>query len=240
MQEIHIIHCYEGACPTGVPESNDLVVREIFALSSNDETKLADWVAYRVTRETIGTSADLNRGWQTDSFLDEDETLEAGSGSRDDYQGANAASDYDRGHQAPLASFAGTPFWRTTNIYSNITPQQGDLNQGPWVALESAVRDLSYGQRQLWVVTGPLFEREMPELGNAGEDHTVPSGYWKVIVNRGGDASVFLFDQNTPRTADYCNHRESLAEVERRSGLTIVPSTPIVVGELDDEFGCSD
>lgn len=238
-QEIHIVHCFEGACPTGTPDTNDLIVREVYALSSNDETKLADWVAYRVTRETIGTSADLNRGWETDEFLDEDETLEAGSGRRDDYHGANSASDYDRGHQAPLASFAGTVFWRTTNIYSNITPQRADLNQGAWVALEDAVRDLAYAQREVWVVTGPVYEREMPALGNAGEDHAVPSGYWKVIVNEHGHASAFFFDQATPRDADYCDHRMTLADIETRSGLSLFPGQSIEIAELDLALGCS-
>jgi endonuclease G, mitochondrial len=237
-QDIHIVHCFEGACPTGVPVSNDLVVREIYALSSNDDTKLADWVAYRVTRETIGTSADLNRGWETDGFLDEDETLEAGSGRRDDYSGANSANDYDRGHQAPLASFAGTVFWRATNIYSNITPQRADLNQGAWVTLEDAIRDLAYEQREIWVVTGPVYEREMPLLGNAGEAHSVPSGYWKVVINRAGAASAFFFDQETPRGAEYCNHREGLATIENRSGLVISPGRSLDIGALDDALGC--
>lgn len=237
-QEIHIVHCFDGACPTGAPATNDLIVRQIYALSSNDETKLADWVAYQVTSETIGTSLSLNRDWETDEYLDEDETLEAGSGRNDDYSGAYSANDYNRGHQAPLAAFAGTVFWRETNIYSNITPQLGGLNQGAWMHLEGAVRDLAYSQRRVWVVTGPVYEREMPELGSAGEVHAVPSGYWKVIVNEHGDASAFFFDQETPREADYCDHRASLADIEARSGLSLLPGAIIDVGELDEPLGC--
>lgn len=239
-QEVHIVHCYEGACPIGAPGSNDLIVREIYALSSNDETKLADWVAYRVTSETIGTSQSMDRDWQTDAFLDETETLEAGSGRGDDYSGAFSANDYNRGHQAPLAAFAGTVFWRETNIYSNITPQLGDLNQGAWMHLEGAVRDLAYARREVWVVTGPVYEREMPLLEHAGEAHFVPSGYWKVIVSRSGDASAFFFDQATPRDADFCDHRTSLDDVEQRSGLSLFPSASIDIGALDAEFGCED
>ena len=103
-QDIHVVHCLAG-CPTGTPETNDLVVREIYALSANAETKFADWVAYRVTRETIGTSDSLDRNWQNDDLLAADATLED-----DDYSGAFSALRTDRGHQAPLASFAGTRF----------------------------------------------------------------------------------------------------------------------------------
>ncbi len=238
-QEIHIVHCYRGACPSGTPVSNDLIVREIYALSSNDATKLADWVAYRVTRETMGSSADLNRNWRSDEFLDEDETLEAGRGARDDYQGANRASGYDRGHQAPLASFAGTPFWRSTNIYSNITPQTAALNQGAWVALETAVRDIAWTRRELYVLTGPLYERDMPALGNAGEPHSVPSAYWKLVIDAAGNSAGFIFDQSTLRDADYCDHSVSINEIEQRTGLDLmIGSVSGPGGDVRVALGC--
>ena len=150
-QEIHIVHCLKG-CPIDAPATNDLVVHEIFALSSNDDRKFADWVAYRVTTETIGSSASLNRTWKPDPALDDAETLEPG-----DYKGANQTHGYDRGHQAPLASFAGTVFWRSTNYLSNITPQKKGLNQQSWKHLESAVRHAVTHEKgkKLYVVTGP-------------------------------------------------------------------------------------
>lgn len=39
--ELHTFNCLHG-CPVGAPETNDIVVREIYTLSSNDLTKLAD------------------------------------------------------------------------------------------------------------------------------------------------------------------------------------------------------
>ena len=43
-QEIHSALCIYG-CPFGSPATNDLIVRDIYILSSNDDTKLADWAA---------------------------------------------------------------------------------------------------------------------------------------------------------------------------------------------------
>ncbi len=40
-QEVHIAHCLKG-CPTGTPTTNDLIIREVYVLSSNDTTKFAD------------------------------------------------------------------------------------------------------------------------------------------------------------------------------------------------------
>ncbi len=234
-QEIHIVHCLQG-CPTGAPSTNDLVIREIYALSSNDQRKFADWVAYRVAKETTGSSDSLQRNWKSDPVLDANETLE-----KQDYTGANAAHDYNRGHQAPLASFSGTVFWRSTNLLSNITPQKADLNQGAWKELESKVRHAAYHRGELYVITRPLYSANvtMPVLPQADETHTVPTGYWKVVAADTGQITAFIFSQNTLRNADYCDHRETLAQVESQSGLNLFPLAPNwPTGDLDVALGC--
>ena len=48
-QEIHADLCMYG-CPSGSPPTNDIIIRDIYILSSNDSTKFADWVAYRVMK----------------------------------------------------------------------------------------------------------------------------------------------------------------------------------------------
>ena len=115
--EIHCKHFFYGY-PHGTPASNDLIIREAYALSSNDTTKFADWVAYRIDPTMIANISDPKRTWRADPWLDPSETLEPG-----DYTGANDALGTQRGHQAPLASFKSTLYARSTNYLSNITPQ---------------------------------------------------------------------------------------------------------------------
>ncbi len=215
-QEIHSKHCLYG-CPSGAPATNDLIIREIFILSSNDDTKFADWVAYKVTAATIGPSK--ARKWKADPLLEDAETLEP-----EDYKGAHATLHTDRGHQVPLASFTNTAQWEDTNYLSNITPQKSALNQGPWKRLEDKVRDLAKKPEvdAVYVITGPLYERNMPNLPEADEAHMVPSAYWKIIsIEDGGPIKVaaFYFDQNTGRDADFCDHLETVDEIEQKSGL---------------------
>ncbi len=232
--EIHIVHCLEG-CPTGAPASNDLVVRQIYALSSNDDTKLADWAAYVVTRDSISTTSSLERDWKADPYLDEDETLEP-----DDYKGANKEIKTDRGHIVPLASFAGTIFWRDTNYLSNITPQRANLNQGSWVDLEEAVRQMvRVNGEPVWVVTGTLYEKDEQPLPKTTEKHKVPSGYWKVVATDKGKMSAFIFDQELPKAASHCDQRKPLSEVEARSGLDLFPQVNgWPTGLIDEKLGC--
>jgi endonuclease G len=231
--EVHTYHCLHG-CPIGASETNDLVVREIYTLSSNDLTKFADWVAYRVTKETIGPSG--GRDWAPDPWLAAGETLEEA-----DYKDAPVPLKIDRGHQAPLASFSGTPHAADTNILSNITPQKAELNQGSWVRLENAERTLA-ATKTVYVLTGPLYERQIATLPKADELHRIPSGYWKVVAVLEGSAtrlSAFIFEQETPRAADLCTMRKPLAEIEMRALLRLFPRVESRnFGSLDPDLGC--
>jgi endonuclease G len=238
--EIHTFHCLHG-CPSGASATNDLIVREIYTLSTTDRTKFADWVAYRVTSDTVGTSE--GRRWQADPWLAEEETLEP-----NDYDGAPTALRIDRGHQAPLAAFSGTAFAEDTNILSNITPQSSALNQAPWQYLEAQERrfvtrsDSAEPLKVLYVLTGPLYERPMPAMPmpEGYERHRVPSGYWKVLATEDGRMTAFIFDQDTSRNANYCDFRVTLEALEIRADLTLFPRlVERAFTPLDAEVGCN-
>ena len=231
--ELHTFHCLHG-CPIGAPGIDDIVVREIYTLASNDLTKIADWVAYRVTPSSIGPSGE--RKWAADPWLDFEETLEP-----KDYEGASQALGVDRGHQAPLAGQSGTPFAADTNLLSNITPQGSALNQGAWQRLEAQENDLAQAKNiAVYVLTGPLFERVLPPLPGADERHRVPSAYWKVIVTRDGRMAAFIMDTGVTRTFDHCEARVTLEDIELRSRLSLFPRLASrSFRDLSPELGCA-
>lgn len=232
--ELHTFHCLWG-CPIGAPSTNDVVVREIYTLSSNDLTKMADWVAYRITPQTISASQG-QRNYRIDEWLDPSETLD-----EPHYSGAPAALHIDHGHQVPLAAFSGTPQWDDTNFDSNMTPQASALNQGPWQRLEGWERSLTLQSGgPVYVTTGPLYERLMRPLPAGPQYHRVPSGYWKVIALADGRMSAFLMDQNTPRNANHCNYRVPILHAELRSRLKFFPRRPnAATASLDTLLGCA-
>lgn len=216
--EIHCEHFFYGY-PYGSPKTNDLIIRDIYALSNNDETKFADWVCYRLSLHEVDGDLTIERDWKADPWLEEKETLEP---KPDDYKDANKTSDYDRGHQAPLASFKGSRHASHTNFLSNITPQKADLNQGPWEELESMVRNLVKATGEVYVMTGPVYQRAMPALPNADEPHKVPSGYWKIVAIEQKEQiqiAAFFFDQETPRSDKVYAHLVTVDEIEMMTGL---------------------
>jgi endonuclease G, mitochondrial len=224
--EIHCKHFF-GGYPLGSPKTNDLIIRDLYALSNNDRTKFADWVAYRLTPYEVFGELDLDREWRNDPWLDDYETLEAKPKNQDDYKDAGDFK-FDRGHLAPLASFKGSRNASQANFYSNIVPQKAELNQGPWRILEDKIRKIASETRTVYVMVGTLYERKMPEkLPAADEDYVIPSGFWQVIViptstnERNFQVMAFIFDQNTPRNSDLMRHLVSVNEVEKRSKLNL-------------------
>ena len=224
--ELHSDHFCFGY-PLGTAPQNDLIIRDAYALSSNDTTKFADWASYRIRLENLRKGADRDRNWAVDPALDPNETLEP-----QDYTGAYRRDRWDRGHLVPLASVQGNARWAESNYLSNITPQQSGLNRGVWLKLEILERELAQREGGLCVVTGPLYEREMPSLPGADEPHRIPSGYWKVLVAepRSRDQAVrvagFIFEQDSPKGTEVESGLVSIDEIERRTGLDLLPQLP--------------
>ncbi|WP_051245175.1 DNA/RNA non-specific endonuclease [Thalassobaculum salexigens] len=225
-----------GTCPHGPGAlANQVIVRPAYTLSNNPVTKFADWIAYAVDTRNFGPSR--ARRWKADPDLPARATLEP-----EDYRDAAAILKTDRGHQAPLAAFAGMAGWATTNYLSNITPQASALNQGPWVRLETAIRALAgRSGGTVHVVTGPLYERPMPPLPAANEPHVVPSGYFKIVtVGRGRSVVAFIMDQALERNADFCATRVAMYEVEARARLVFFPGSEAIgdPAEVVAGLGC--
>jgi endonuclease G len=207
--------CLAG-CPMGQTATDQIVVHHILILANNADTKFADWVAYRIARDTLGHHC--ARTWQRDPDIRADTTL-----APDDFKGIREIQS-DRGHQAPLASLCGSPYWPEADFLSNITPQRTNLNEGAWERLENAERSLiGRGFEQVYSVTGPLFEREMAPLPHAHVKAEVPSGYWKIVSVKDQEGVVrvaaFIMDQEIGRETNYCSTGVTVGEVERRTHL---------------------
>jgi len=91
--------------------------------------------------------------------------------------------------------------------------------------------------------------RSLGTMPNADEGHTIPSGYFKVVITENAgwvEASAYIMQQNLSRSASYCPREVTINQVESRAGLNIMPTLtsykePAVegqVGGLKTELGC--
>ncbi len=220
--------------PTGTDETNDLVFRSCYVVSSNDETKFADWVAYRLTLTELGGEVALDRNFRPDPLIDPNETLEDA-----DYKGASAAFGYQRGHLAPLAAFRGTGYASEVNLLSNITPQKVGLNNGPWKILEEKVRLLTIKHRKVFVMCGTLYDVDSEPLPRADEDHAVPGAFWKVaIVKPKGESlkvAAFIMNQTATTSDNFVATQTTIKEIQDRTGFVLFPRLLAALVDSKDE-----
>lgn len=226
-------------CPAGTLKDNLLVDHDIIVLSSNKKTKFADWVAYKVKIDYI-VGPERLRNWAKDPNIDVQFTF-----IPEDYKDMSKIPYlFDRGHQAPLASFKNHPKWYMLNYLSNITPQKKDLNRGAWEKLESAERNLVKHNEVAYVLTGPYYDAKNIIKGPFVKriNYMVPSGYWKIIAIKQGDkikTASFMFSQNTPSRDNYCKYLVNIPKIEQSTKLKFFGDNSFLLdGTLKNEIGC--
>ena len=229
--ELRIAHCLYG-CPKGSSSENHLILRPIYALSYNTRNKVADWAAYRVTSGSIGIASSLSRAVMIDDFVEE--TLSAG-----DFINAEEAG-FIRAQLVPLVNFAGTPYWNEVNYMSNAVARSQNLSLGAWYGLEWSIRNLVNREREVYVLTGPIF-RDSPVVASleTQTQHRVPDAFFKIVVSADNRATAFIFDQDLPVHVHHCDTRAAIDEIETATGLEFFPENPrLVLGLLDTNLGC--
>lgn len=88
---------------------------------------------------------------------------------------------YDRGHLAPVLDFAWSkPSQKSVNVYTNVAPQNFDLNRGLWRELEDFIHHTYiYDYEPFAVYTGVVYGYR--RLGKI----RVPSHWYKLIMKDG-------------------------------------------------------
>lgn len=217
--ELHTYHCY-SQCPSGQPETSDLIVRNLYTISANDSSKMADWVAYRLSHDMFSKSNETNRIWKSDPWLEDEERLEPS-----DYEGAYDELSTDRGHLAPLASFQSTEWWRETNFLSNVVPQPSALNRGAWLEIENTERQLATDGHDVYVLAGPAYEPSTLVLPKADEHHQVPSAFWKSILIFKDEILISSRQYFFSHSGSYSvqNATSTIPEIEAYTGLILYP-----------------
>ncbi len=220
-------------CPAGADTDNHLILRPIYVLSYNTVSRVADWVSYKVSADSIGIASSLSRTPRIDPYVTE-------SPGPDDFN-VLEESDFARSHLVPLVSFAGTPYWDDVNFLTAQVARTRSLNQGAWYGLEWAVRNLVNREDEVYVIAGPIYYEQALVAPPAAVEYRVPDAFFKVIATESGQGTVFLLPQDSPIHVHHCNTRSSLAEVENLTGLVFFPERPgLDLEPLDSALGCFD
>ncbi|HEV7348223.1 DNA/RNA non-specific endonuclease [Telluribacter sp.] len=195
--EIESIHLSLGnptaaKADTTTPD-NYLMLKEEYALSYNRSKRHANWVAWELSNDWIGSSD------RQDNFRP-NPALPAGwyRVVISDYTN----SGFDGGHLCPSADRTNSDQSNAaTFLMTNIIPQAPQLNREAWARLEDYCRDLVGKGYRLFIVAGVY---GTGGEGSAGSKNTirnsinVPARNYKVIVAIPGGGGIEQINASTP------------------------------------------
>ena len=186
-----------------------------YTLSYSEADKQAEWVAYYLTPASINGPQKRSSKFLPDPFL----SNPLGSSSY-------IKSGYDRGHLCPAADMKlNTTSMKESFYMSNMSPQVPSFNRGIWSKLEDKIRDWALEKKGLYVVTGPLLNKN---CGTVNQKITVPCAYYKMVFKQtktGVEAIAFLLP-NAGSTQPLKQFVVTIDYLETLTGIDFFASLP--------------
>ncbi len=189
------------------------ICHEGYAVLFSGLTRTPLWSAERLTPARVRAARRIER---VDDSHPDAALPQAMGANLADYRG----SGYDRGHMAPSGDMATPGSQEESFSLANIVPQTPALNRHAWSDIEHDVRELALMAPRVFVVTGPLFERD--ELVTLNHRIAVPTSIYKAVYVPGRGA-VAIVASNTARPVI---RTLSLDQFTRLSGIEPFPTAP--------------
>lgn len=202
--------------PKGTPEQ--ILERTGYVASYNKVTLLPNWVAWHLTAERTEGSAKRSGV----DFAEDTEVPEPRATDWDYYN-----SGYDRGHMCPAADNKWSKkAMEESFLFTNMCPQNGNLNRGDWNEMEMACRKWAKKYGDLYIVCGPiLYKGKHKTIGK--NKVVVPEAFFKVVLRTGDNPQAIGFIyKNTSGNRPKDSYVNTVDEVERITGIDFFPSLP--------------
>jgi len=198
------------------------------------------WAAYRVAGADQDVDYDRPHVYYADDRMPAEHRVGPETfGKHDNVQ-------YHVGHMVPNEAI-NRQFGRLAQLetffMSNMSPQQGSLNTGVWLALENAIRNIedTPDKDHVWVVAGPIFgDAPATIVRPNGLEVPIPEEYYCITIdpfrypwNRQSnvDVACFRFPQNADRTKPLSDFLVELSEIEDSTKLKLFPGWDHDAGE---------
>lgn len=207
-------HVIFGAPESSLNEGTQYICHTNYAIHYRFDTKTAEYVVEHLDNADITGPAK-----RKDDFRPDDLIAPEHSATLEDYSG----EPYDRGHLVPGAdNRADTHTMSESFFLSNMVPQVPNNNRGIWRMLEAKVRDWALENRDLYVVSGTIYEEGYKTIGEGKVG--VPTYLWKVVYDKAADSTIAYLMPNTELPVkDMPKYLTTVNRVEELTGLNIFP-----------------
>lgn len=213
--DLYFAKAFDFAWPA-YTTSEAVIERPYYTIRYSEPHEQAIWVAYPLSSDSLRQE----KHDRTNDFR-KDPRVRTGSAQLSDYKG----SGFDRGHLAPAADFSYDDFALSQSFYlSNMSPQNPSFNRGIWKKLEDKVRDWAMENDNIYVVTGPVLNKQFKTIG--ANEVSIPDYYYKIVLDlqKPGIKAIGFLMKNEKSSASLESFVVTIDRIESLTGLDFFPT----------------
>jgi endonuclease G len=209
-------HFADGQAPVitspNLAKQTKMLCFEGYAVTYSGVSRTPLWSAEHLTARRVDEAGQLKR---KNTFHAEEQLPVADRSELADY----VRSGFDRGHMSPSGDMATENAQYESFSLANMIPQSPKNNQILWEGIEEATRELTREDKEIYVVTGPIFEGN--DLERINGRVLVPTSVYKAIYDPAKkQAGAYV----TPNAAGMEYQTLSITDLEQRIHINVFPS----------------
>ena len=208
----------------GIPKgvSNQVLNYKAIRVNYNPSLRIPNCVAYELTATMVDMSDAPDHENRRNYNYAKDANVK-NCPENWEYRG----SGYSRGHMAPAMDMRWDKTTMTQCFYmTNMCPQDTKLNNDDWRVLEEKVHRWAKRDKRLLVYTGPIMGSSTKKIGKNKQNIAVPDAFFKVVYAPDKGRAIAFIYENRPCPGNISKYAVTVAEVERRTGLTFSSTIP--------------
>ncbi len=214
--------------PKGV--SNQVLNYQAIRVNFNPSLRIPNCVAYELTATMVAMADAPGHEVRKNYNYARDPNVKS-CPENWEYRG----SGYSRGHMAPAMDMR----WDKTTMaqcfyMTNMCPQETKLNNDHWRVLEERVHRWAKRDKRIMVYTGPIMGKNPKMIGKDKKNIAVPDAFFKVLYAPDQGRAIAFIYPNTPCPGGIKKYAVTVAEVERRTGLTFSNAIPKHQCKIED------
>lgn len=214
--------------PKGV--SNQVLNYQAIRVNFNPSLRIPNCVAYELTATMVAMADAPGHEVRKNYNYAKDKSVKS-CPENWEYRG----SGYSRGHMAPAMDMR----WDKTTMaqcfyMTNMCPQETKLNNDHWRVLEERVHRWAKRDKRIMVYTGPIMGKDPKMIGKDKKNIAVPDAFFKVLYAPDQGRAIAFIYPNIPCPGGIKKYAVTVAEVERRTGLTFSNAIPKHQCKIED------
>jgi len=213
-----------SALAVGIPRgvANQVLQYQSIRVNFNPSLRIPNCVAYELTATMVDMAdAPGHENRKNYNYARDPKVKECPENW--EYRG----SGYSRGHMAPAMDMRWDKTAMAQCFYmTNMCPQDTKLNNDHWRVLEEKVHRWAKRDKRILVFTGPIMGKSPKRIGKNKADIAVPDAFFKVLYAPDQGRAIAFIYPNQPCPGGISKYAVTVAEVERRTGLTFSSAIP--------------